>query len=898
MKIAKSKTLAIAITIFFVLSMTASMALIPNANAHSPPWKIQTYAFINVAPNPAGVDQTVNVGVWLNQPPPTADAQYGDRWQNFKVTITLPDGTTTTLGPLTSDATGGTHADYTPTKAGNYTFVFTFPGQTLAGNNLIPGVPAFVYPNIGDYYEPSNASATLTVQQTATPAIPQTALPTNYWTRPIESVNDLWYSISGNWLGLAGSTFANTGMYNATGNYNPYTTAPTTSHILWTKPAAPGGLIGGEFGATDTSNFYAPAQYEPKFAPIIMNGILYYEMFPGSSVNPTGWAALDLKTGQTLWTKNNTIGAMENSMGAQTPILLCGQILDYVSPDQYGGFTYLWATGDPFGSDTLSGTLFNPSTQTYVPTTTSLVGGTTYSMYDAVTGDYILSVVNCSALTLVEDPHGDLIGYFVNYNNPTPMLGMWNSTTAIFANQQMNMFATLWTWRPPQGGIIPFSSGIQWTVPIATNISGVPLPSPLFMSSSDIDDNVILMTAAVSGGGMAFQGGYQIEAGYSATTGAQVWITNRTETPYTIVDTTPATAGVYAEINQATGIINGYSMATGKPVWGPITLSPMNPYNSIGEYQATVANGVIYLYGFGGDIYAINATTGAYIWTTTTNQLSGPAGSNTPYGVWPLWTFTVSSVAGGILFLPEGHQYSPPMFRGANQLAINCTNGKLVWSIMGFDVTSGPAISDGVMIAFSSYDNQIYSYGMGPSKTTVTAPDIGVTTATPVTITGTVMDISAGSQQNAVAANFPNGLPCVSDASMSQFMEAVYEQQPMPTNITGVPVTLSVTDSNHNTYDIGTTTTNAMGTYGLTWTPIVPGNYTLTATFGGTAAYYGSSAATYFYAGTPAPSASPYPSPVSGVASTGTVELGVAALAIVIVVCVAVLAVLMLRKRP
>ena len=75
------------------------------------------------------------------------------------------------------------------------------------------------------------------------------------------------------------------------------------------------------------------------------------------------------------------------------------------------------------------------------------------------------------------------------------------------------------------------------------------------------------------------------------------------------------------------------------------------------------------------------------------------------------------------------------------------------------------------MTTLNAYDNQIYAYGMGPSTTTVTAPDIGVTTATPVTITGTVMDISAGSQQNAVAANFPHGLPCVSDASMTQWME-------------------------------------------------------------------------------------------------------------------------------
>src|SRR5208337_5262984 len=141
--------------------------------------------------------------------------------------------------------------------------------------------------------------------------------------------------------------------------------------------------------------------------------------------------------------------------------------------------------------------------------------------------------------------------------------------------------------------------------------------------------------------------------------------------------------------------------------------------------------------------------------------------------------------------------------------------GKELWSINDFPITNSAtvAIADGYLVEPNAYDNQIYAYGMGPSKTTVTAPNIGVTTSTPVTITGTVTDISAGTQQNAVAANFPNGVPCVSDASMSQFMEAVYEQQPMPTNATGVPVSLSVIDSNGNYRQIGTTTTNSMGTF-------------------------------------------------------------------------------------
>ena len=187
---------------------------------------------------------------------------------------------------------------------------------------------------------------------------------------------------------------------------------------------------------------------------------------------------------------------------------------------------------------------------------------------------------------------------------------------------------------------------------------------------------------------------------------------------------------------------------------------------------------------------------------------------------------------------------------------------------------------------------------MGPSATTVTAPDIGVTTATPITITGTVMDISAGSQQQAVAANFPHGLPCVSDASMTQFMEAVYEQQPMPTNTTGVPVTLTVIDSNGNHRTIGTTTTDASGMYSYTWTPDIPGSYTLIATFAGTQSYYGSSAQTAFYASSPSATPAPTAAPVTGLATMSGVTIGIAAAVIAIIIAIAIVGLLLIRKKP
>ena len=367
--------------------------------------------------------------------------------------------------------------------------------------------------------------------------------------------------------------------------------------------------------------------------------------------------------------------------------------------------------------------------------------------------------------------------------------------------------------------------------------------------------------------------------------------------PNTRLYTIPAAAGVYGEINYNTVAVNGYSMTTGSLVWGPITLPNPDPYDSLGGYQGVSANGIAYVWGFGGTIYAINMATGTFVWHTTTAQISGPSGSDTPYGVWPIWTFTVGSIAGGELFVPEGHQYSPPMFRGASQLAINLTNGQGVWSMLGFDVTSGPAIADGVMTAFNSYDNQIYGYGIGPTQTTVTAPSVGVTTASPITISGTITDISAGSKQEAVAANFPNGLPCVSDDSMTQFMESVYMQQSIPANSTGVPITISVVDSNGNYRQIGTTTSNLYGTYGFTWTPDIPGKYTVIANFAGTQSYYPSSAATTFIASAPAATPTATTAPTTSAADTYFVP-AIAGLFVLIIVVLALVVLMMVRKRP
>jgi hypothetical protein len=418
----------------------------------------------------------------------------------------------------------------------------------------------------------------------------------------------------------------------------------------------------------------------------------------------------------------------------------------------------------------------------------------------------------------------------------------------------------------------------------------------------------ILYAPSAQGLGSYFQTGFSIYEGVSttgvnSTVGNILFTQNVSFVPYTAVDLDNygnVGDGVFTTIIKETGVVTAYSVQTGQQVWQTKLTgangAPIDAYDTVGGIKGNIYGNSFIIFGFGGDLWSLDMATGKVNWYTNTTTIQGPAGQNTPYGIWPIWVQTGMGGGGGIVFFEEGHEYSPPLFLGARLLALNTTDGSLVWSIQSFDVDANPELAYGIMTTLNAYDNQVYAYGQGPSKTTVSAPSVGVTTNTPVTITGMVTDISAGASQEAVAANFPNGLPAVSDASMSQFMETVYMQQPIPHNVTGVPVTISVLDSNGNYRTIGTTTTDGTGAYGLTWTPDIPGNFTVIATFAGSGGYYGSSAQTYFYASAPA---TPTPAPPTAPAPmTDTYVIGGVIAIIIAIAIVGALLAMMLRKRP
>jgi outer membrane protein assembly factor BamB len=934
MKILKSNTIVVLITAFLMFSMAASTTLLPDANAHTPPWQIQLFAFINVGPNPIGVGQTATVNFFLNEPPMTADGPYGDRFGNMTVAVTEPGGKSETLGPFVSDDTGGTATTFTPTQAGTYTFQMIFGGEKLTGSTYNSfGAGIINNPNyVNDTILPAKSSvATLSVQQAPIGSIPAAPLPTSYWQTPINAMNvQNWYAIGGPYLGLYMGYSAGKGAsnYNCTTNFNPYSTAPTSSHIMWTRSVAFGGAIGGDAGGTTTyGNYYSTSQYERKYLPIVINGYLYYTEFPGSSTSPIANVCVDLYTGQTVWSDDasNYGGGspsfnMLTSTGVVTP-LACGQVLDYVSPNQYGGIAYLWTSGTP----------------SWIPSTSILPGTTTLNLFDAMTGKYILSVINGIGFSYgnTVDAGGNICYYYTNttvgtqtiygavqpVTGPEPirvtntpgnsLLECWNSTQCIMVGAGWSVAsASGWYWRPPQGTLVPFSDGIQsaWqlpgTVPVGAYVNNATLPNTWTMMA--VNSGVAMLYSAANFGlTNYFQTGYTIFTGYDTKTGTMLFERNISLTPFAadnLDNYGNVGNGLFTTVIKETGQVSAYSVTTGQQVW-TTTLkgennAPINPYDALGGIKANIYGDNFLIFGFGGDLWDLNMTNGDLLWYTNTTQLSGSAGFNTPYGVWPIWVQTGIGGGGGIEFIEEGHEYAPPLFIGAQLLALNTTTGKLVWSIDSFDVDSNPELAYGIMTTLNAYDNQIYAYGRGPSKTTVSAPNVGVTTGTPVTITGTITDVSAGASQEAVAANYPNGLPCVSDASMSQFMESAYMQQPLPSNITGVPVTLNVLDSNHNYRTIGTTTTNYLGDYSLTWTPDITGNFTVYATFAGTNGYYGSTASTAFYAGSQATPTPPTATPQTGLASNTTVEYGIVAIIIVIVVIGALTMMMLSRKRP
>ena len=75
-----SKIKIILFSAILVLTIALPILAIPSADAHTPPWKIPTFAYIAVSPDPVGVGQQALIVFWMAQLPPTAT---GDHWRQM-----------------------------------------------------------------------------------------------------------------------------------------------------------------------------------------------------------------------------------------------------------------------------------------------------------------------------------------------------------------------------------------------------------------------------------------------------------------------------------------------------------------------------------------------------------------------------------------------------------------------------------------------------------------------------------------------------------------------------------------------------------------------------------------------------------------------------------------------
>ncbi len=671
----QNKQIIMTLFLILVLAVPAFLTALPTAQAKD---TIDTYAFIVVSPNPTGVNQQVFVGMWLNVISPTGGvAGVGDRFQGFMAKITKPDGTTETNGPHMADAVSSAFFAYTPNQVGTYFFEFSFPGQNIKGVDRLG-----VYYDV-DFKPSTSKKVALTVQQDPIEARPETPLPTTYWSRPINAINRGWDSIAGNWLMSSGKA--------------PYTKAPNTAHIVWTKPIEFGGIVGGEH--PDIS-VYTGSAYEGKWGPpVIIMGKLYYNTRIGSSTYQ-GFNCIDLRTGELIWRQNS---------GSIT----LGQLLNYDSPNQHGIIPYLWATGS------------------------------TYRMYDAFTGQLICSFANASSGTTIFGPKGELLVYVLDTRNDR--LIMWNSTKA-----GDNLFGTLdeddpqwltktWQWRPPFGATLDWKLGVQYNVTIPDVLWGEDIGIQGIDSSSD----TILVHCALTTSATQPQPihGYAV---YKASTGEQLWFQNRTGiwSRNAIGD---VAEGVYLEYYKETLTWKCFDLLTGQQLWETEPLdNDWDMYNG----PAVISNGKFYTAGYGGILYAFDLTSGARIWASSI----GSSGLDAPYVNWPTGSGAGITVADGKVYVTTGeHSHTQPLYRAWKIACFNEQTGALIWNITG--LMPAPAIADGYAVTLNSMDNQIYAFGKGPSAITVAASPKIAAKGADIMIEGMVTDQSPGAKDTPAIAD-------------------------------------------------------------------------------------------------------------------------------------------------
>ena len=433
--------------------------------------------------------------------------------------------------------------------------------------------------------------------------------------------------------------------------------------------------------------------------------------------------------------------------------------------------------------------------------------GSTWKAYSAFTGEWMYTIENVSSGTTVFGQDGSILRYRLTSDK----LSLWNSS-AIPSLQGGLTGTEAWQWRP-KGKTVDGRDGMEWTVDIpAVSGQGIRFISDGIIVATTLDTNTAYPYAFT-------------HIGYDATTGQRLWTKEHTldhDTPRY----GPAMDGVYTIYDRDHLRFNGYDIFTGNQIW---TSEPLDSDWELFQRNFVGAYGRIYSNGFGGRVYCLDIKNGERLWTFYT----GSSGYEAPYGQYPFLT-DLTAADGKIFAINGEHSANTPLYKGYKVYGIDAYTGEGLWNVSHFSGTYRSMIeADGYLVTSNIYDNSIYSFGKGQTATTVTAPNMGVPLGSSIMITGTVTDQSSGAK----------GTPAIADEYMTEWMEYLYMQQPMPM-VNGVEVKLETLDPNMNFYEIGSVTSDASGMFKLMWEPPVSGEYTIIATFEGSESYWSSYAET------------------------------------------------------
>jgi hypothetical protein len=890
------KSVNITIAVVLLLAMAASIVAVQPSTAQTS-GQMSSFAYLIIEPNPVGVGQTTYVAMILDVPLPSASEANDIRRHDYKLTITAPDGTQTVkTWARVADTTGAQSTSFTPTMVGTYNFTFTYPDQNYTWTTAQGGSAAWY----GVTFLGTSTTGTLTVQQDMVQPTADSPLPSEYWTRPIYGEDSNWYTIGSNWLG---SAFLGTFQQGSQSFWQQSGTGPESSHIVWTTPMEDGGVVGGVNTGIVGATYYSGGSYEGRLgSAIIMGGRLYYKAplsdqyaNANNSITYAGsYICRDLRTGKILWQNDNL---------NFNPTF--GELYDYESANQHGVIPngYLWQTFSPPGS----------------------VSNQTWIAYDGLTGKWLFNLTDVpTAGVIAYTSQGEIVKYILNYNTTAKSgwLALWNWTSAqgvpasaSFSNAgtsngvQLNAAGsgTNYLQFRPVGRIINASTAYSWNVSITADLTGALTtqnPTINYVLPGDI---ILGTTPSIAPGVLSIRGTvnpYQVWT-LDLTSGSEgrlIWKKSFTPPSQNMtVNLGPLDPvnRVWTTTTAEDMQYQGYKLSDGSSLWTtdlPVRPAQFWSSGSGAGQRCTTAYGNLYTQGFGGEMFCVDTKTGATLWKFNNTD----SGIDTSWGLMPIF---VAAIADGKVYaFNNEHSPNSPLYKGYSIYCLNATTGEQIYKMLSWSGQIGgqggstALLADGTLCYYNYYDNQVYAIAKGPSETTVTASPKVSFNGDKVLVEGTVTDISAGTQSTELAARFPAGIPAISDASQSAWMEYVYMKQERPTNATGVPVILSAVDPNGNYVTLGTATSDENGAFKLAYTPDIPGTYTVIATFAGSGSYYGSHAETGIYVDTPAATATPMPTAAPSAADLYFIP-AIAALFVLGIITL-VIVVLLMRKRP